>query len=67
MRKIDLVLTEVRETRTEMLTEIRELRTETRSELRAMSGRIDALNGRVDTVIDALADLRRDFDTHTHE
>ncbi|WP_375496810.1 hypothetical protein [uncultured Jatrophihabitans sp.] len=52
MRKIDLVLTEVRELRVDM---------------RAMNARIDALNGRVDTVIDALADLRSDFGRHTHD
>ncbi len=56
MRKIDQVLTEMQG-----------FRTEVRSDLRAVSARIDALNGRVDTVIDSIADLRRDFEPHTHE
>lgn len=33
----------------------------------AVNTRIDAVNTRLDTVIDALADLRRDFDTHSHD
>jgi uncharacterized protein YukE len=47
-------------------------------EIRALSGRIDALassvngridsvNARLDTLIDSLAELRREFDRHTHE
>lgn len=32
-----------------------------------LDGRIDSVNARLDTVIDALAELRRDFAQHTHD
>lgn len=35
--------------------------------LNALGARIDGLHTRLDTVIDAVAELRRDFATHTHE
>lgn len=54
---------EMRDFRTEM----RDFRSETRADIRHLSERIDGVNGRLDTVIDAVAALRSDFDRHTHD
>ena len=65
------VLPELRDTRNELHTELQATRSELRGELlgeiRATNRRLDALNGRVHTVVDAVADLRGDLATHRHD
>lgn len=51
----------------ELIAEIRAMRAEMNSRLDAVNGRLDGLHTRIDTLVDALAELRRDFATHTHE
>lgn len=38
-----------------------------RTDVRSLHGRVDALHVRIDTLIDAISDLRSDFDRHRHD
>jgi hypothetical protein len=44
-----------------------EFRAETKADTRHLSERVDGVNTRLDTVIDAVAQLRTDFANHTHD
>ena len=59
MRKIDLVLMQL----STMHDEIHEIK----GEIRGINHRIDGVHTRIDTLIDAIAGLRTDFDRHTHD
>ena len=50
----------------QVLYELRSLRSDMTVGFTAMNARLDAFNARVDTLIDTLADLRRDFAEHEH-
>lgn len=47
--------------------ELRHLNEKIDSGLGRLNERIDRVNEHIDTVIDSLAELRRDVDRHTHE
>jgi hypothetical protein len=47
--------------------ELREFRTEVGHELGRLNERVDRVNERIDNVIDSIAQLRREFDRHTHD
>ena len=59
------ILAEIAELRTELRTELREFRTEMRTEIHRLDERVDGTNTRLDTVVDALAQLRTA--NHTHD
>jgi uncharacterized coiled-coil DUF342 family protein len=50
-----------------ILSELRVFRAEARADIRHLGERIDGVNTRLDTVIDAVAQLRTDFANHTHD
>jgi uncharacterized coiled-coil DUF342 family protein len=51
----------------QILSELRDFRAEARADIRHLGERIDGVNTRLDTVIDAVARLRTDFANHTHD
>jgi hypothetical protein len=57
------ILTEI----TDLRSELHDFRAEARSDSRHLGERIDGVNTRLDTVIDAVAQLRTDFANHTHD
>jgi hypothetical protein len=47
--------------------ELGDFRADTKADVRHLSERVDGVNTRLDTVIDAVAQLRTDFANHTHD